>query len=73
MIKTKSISVFHLYSLKRGINEELKNVKYNDLEDMAFRLKVKFTGIADIPDTKYTGAKAKKLTLPPGITEISDL
>ena len=58
---------------KKEIIEELKIIKYNDLEDMVFRMELTYDEIVDRLDIKYIAGSTKGYTLPPGIYEISDL
>ena len=51
---------------------ELKNLKFNDLEDMVFRMKLTFDESVDILDTKNFPSKRRGCTLSPGMFEISD-
>ena len=52
------------------IPEELKNAKYNDLEDSVYRMRLSYDEVMDILDLKYipTG-----YSLDPGIYEVDDL
>ena len=58
---------------KYEIIEELKNVKYNDLEDLVYRMRLSYDEIMDILDLKYIPTKRTGYTLNPGIYEIIDL
>ena len=58
---------------KDEILEELKNVKYNDLEDLVYRFKLTYDEIMDILDLKYIPTKRTGYSLSPGIYEIIDL
>ena len=53
--------------------EDLKNAKYNDLEDMVYRMQLTCDEIKDILDLKYILSKRTGSSLYPGIYEISDL
>ena len=57
---------------KNEILEELKNVKYNDLEDLVHRSRLSYE-IIDILDLKYIPTKRTGYSLNPGIYEIVDL
>ena len=42
---------------KIEIIEELKNIKYNDLEDLVYRMQLNYDEIIDILDFKYIPTK----------------
>ena len=44
-------------SQKHEIIEELKNAKYNDLEDLVYRMQLTYDGIINILDLKYIPTK----------------
>ena len=70
------INVFSLSSLgmfKDEILEELKNAKYNDLDDLVYRFQLTYNEIIDVLDLKYISAKRIGYSLNPGIYEIVDL
>ena len=58
---------------KYEILEELKQVKYNDLEDLVYRMRLSYDEIMEILDLKYIPTKRTGYTLNPGIYEIVDL
>ena len=58
---------------KNEILEELKNVKYNDLEDLVYRMRLSYDEIIDILDLKYIPTKRTGYSLNPGIYEVVDL
>ena len=58
---------------KNEILEKLKNVKYNDLEDLVYRMKLTYNEIIDILDLKYIPTKRTGYSLNPGIYEVVDL
>ena len=58
---------------KYEIIEELKKAKYNDLEDLVYRMKLTYDEIMDILDLKYISTKRTGFSLDPGIYEIVDL
>ena len=58
---------------KNEILEELKNVKYNDLEDLVCRMRLSYNEIIDILDLKYILTKRTGYSLNPGIYEVIDL
>ena len=58
---------------KDEILEELKNVKYNDLEDLVYRFQLTYDEFMNILDLKYIPTKRTANSLNPGIYEVSDL
>ena len=58
---------------KNEILEELRNVKYNDLEDLVYRMRLSYNEIMDILDLKYNPTKRTGYSLYPGIYEVIDL
>ena len=58
---------------KNEIIEELKNAKYNDLEDLVYRMRLSYDEIMDILDLKYIPTKRRGYSLNPIIYEIVDL
>ena len=58
---------------KIEILEELKKVKYNDLEDLVYRMRLSYDEIIDILDLKYIFTKRTGYSLNPGIYEVVDL
>ena len=58
---------------KYEIIEELKNIKYNDLEDLVYRMRLSYDEIMDILDLKYIPTKRTGYSLNPGIYEMNDL
>ena len=58
---------------KNEILEELKNVKYNDLEDLVFRMQLTYDEIRDILDLKYFPTKRTGYFLNPSKYEVDDL
>ena len=58
---------------KYEILEELKNVKYNDLEDLVYRMQLTYDEIIDVLDLKYISTKRIGYSLNTGIYEIVDL
>ena len=53
--------------------EELRNVKYNDLEDLVYRMRLSYDEIINILDLKYIPTKRTGYSLNPGIYEVIDL
>ena len=60
-------------SLKYEILEELKKAKYNDLEDLVYRMQLTYDEIIDILDLKYIPTKRTGYTLEPDVFEVVDL
>ena len=58
---------------KYEILEELKNVRYNDLTDLVYRMQLAYDEIIDVLDLKYISTKNIGYSLNPGIYEIVDL
>ena len=58
---------------KKEILEEIKNVKYNDLEDFVYSMQLIYDEIKDILDLKYIPTKRTGYSLDPGIYEVIDL
>ena len=58
---------------KNKILEELKNVKYNDLKDLVYRMQLTYNEIIDILDLEYVSTKRIGFSLNPGIYEVIDL
>ena len=58
---------------KYEIIEEFKKVKYNDLEDLVYRMRLSYDEIMDILDLKYIPTKRTGYSLNPGIYEVVDL
>ena len=58
---------------KYEILQELKNVKYNDLEDLVYRMRLSYDEIMNILDLKYIPTKRTGYSLNPGIYEVVDL
>ena len=52
---------------------ELKNVKYNDLEDLVYRMRLIYDEIMDILDLIYIPTKRTGYSLNPGIFEVFNL
>ena len=53
--------------------QELKNVKYTDIEDLVYRMQLTYDEIIDVLDIKYISTKRIRFSLNPGIYEIVDL
>ena len=78
-VRKKGLILINDYSLsslgmfKDGILEELKNEKYNDLEDLVYRFKLTYDEIMDILDLKYIPTKRTGYTIEPNIYNVVDL
>ena len=68
-----NISYQTLILKKNEILEELKNVKYNDLEALIYRMRLSYDEIMDILDLKDIPTKRKGYNLDPGVYEVDDL
>ena len=55
------------------ILEELRNVKYNDLEGLVYRMRLSYDEIMDILSLKYIPTERTKYSVNPGIYEVVDL
>ena len=60
-------------SQKYEIIEELKNNKYNDLEDLVYRMRLSYDEIMDILDLKYIPTKRTGYSIEPNIYNVVDL
>ena len=60
-------------SQKQKIIEELKNAKYNDLEDLVYRLRLSYDEIINIIDLKYISTKRIGYSIEPNIFNVDDL
>ena len=78
-VRKKGLILINDYSLsslgmfKDEILEELKNVKYNDLEDLVYRFKLTYNEIMDILDLKYIPTKRTGYSIEPNIYNVADL
>ena len=78
-VRKKGLILINDYSLsslgmfKNEILEELKNVKYNDLEDLVYRFKLTKDEIMDILDLKYIPTKRTGYSIEPNIYNVIDL
>ena len=72
-IGDKEYKLSDLDNQKNEILEELKNVKYNDLKDMIYRMQLTYNEIIDILDLEYIHTKRTGYSLNPGIYEVVDL
>ena len=58
---------------KYEILQELKNAKYNDLEDLVYRMRLSYDEIMDILEMKYIPTERSGYSLNPGIYEVIDI
>ena len=58
---------------KHEILEELKNAKYNDLEDLVYRMQLTYNEIINILDLKYISTKRMGYSIEPNIYNVVDL
>ena len=58
---------------KNEIIEELKNVRYNDLGDLVYRMQLTYDEIIDVLDLKYISTKRIGYSLNPVFFEVVDL
>ena len=68
-----NISYQTLILKKNEIIEEIKKPKYNDLEDLVYRMRLSYDEVMDILDMKYIPTKRTEYSLNPGIYEVVDL
>ena len=72
-IGDKEYKLSDLDTRKNAIIKELKNVEYNDLEDLVFRLKLTCREVENMLDVKYIDVKSTGYTIPSRIYEIIDI
>ena len=72
-IADKEYKLSDFDSQKYEIIEEIKNVKYNDLEDLVYRMRLSYYEIMDILDLKFIPTKRTGYSLNTGIYEVIDL
>ena len=72
-IADKEYKLSDLDNQKNEILEELRNVKYNDLRDLIYRMQLTYNEIIDKLDLEYTPTKRTRYSLNPGIYEVTDL
>ena len=60
-IADKEFKLSDFDNQKNEIIEELKNVKYNDLEDLVYRIRLSYDEIMDILDLKYIPTKEQDI------------
>ena len=69
--KEYNSSDFH--TQKNEIKEEVRSVKYNDLEDLVYRMQLTHEEIMDFLDLKYIPTKRTGNSLNPDTYEVVDL
>ena len=78
-VRKKGLILINDYSLsslddfREEILEELKNAKYNDLEDLVYRFQLTYDEIIDVLDLKYISTKRIGHSSNPGSYEVIDL
>ena len=72
-IEDKQYKLSDFDTQKYEIIEELKNVKYNDLEDFFYRMRLSYDEIINILDLKYIPTKRMGYSIEPNIYNVVDL
>ena len=78
-VRKKGLILINDYSLssldmfKDEILEDLKNAKYNDLEDLVYRFRLTYDEVMDILDLKYISTERMGYTIEPNIYNVVDL
>ena len=78
-VRKKGLILINDYSLsslgmfKDEILADLKNAKFDDLEDMVYRFQLTYDEIMGVLDSKYIPTKRTGYSLKPGIYEVVDL
>ena len=78
-VRKKGLILINDYSLsslgmfKDEILEDLKNAKFNDLEDLVYRFQLTYDEIIDILDLKYIPTKGMGYSIEPNIYNVVDL
>ena len=73
LILINDYSLSSLGMFKDEILEDLKNAKFNDLEDMVYRFRLTYDEIIDILDLKYIPTKRTGYSIEPNIYNVDDL
>ena len=73
LILINDCSLSSLDMFKDEILEDLKNAKYNDLEDLVYRFRLTYDEIMDILDLKYISTERMGYTIEPNIYNVVDL
>ena len=72
-IRDKEYKLSDFDNQKYEILQELKNVEYNDLADVVYRMQLTCDEIIDVLDLKYISTERRGYSLNPGIYEVVDL
>ena len=72
-IADKEYKLSDLDNQKNEILEEMRNVKYNDLRDLIYRMQLTCNESIDILDLEYVPTKRIGFSLNPGTYEVDDL
>ena len=72
-IEDKEYELSDFDTQKNEILEELKDVKYNDLRDLTYRMQLTYNETIDILDLEYIPTKRNRYSVNPGIYEVNDL
>ena len=70
--RDKKYKISDLDTFKNEVLDELKNVEYNDLEDMVYRTGLTYSEVKKILDVKYIAPAYTGYTLTIGKYEIID-
>ena len=73
IIGDKEYKLLDFDTFKEELLEKLKKVKYNDLEDLVYRMQLTYDEIIDILDLKYVPTKRIGYSLKPNIYQIGDI
>ena len=73
IILINDYSLSSLDTFREEILEELKNAKFNDLEDLVYRFQLTYDVLIDILDLKYIPTKRTGYSVNPGIYEVFEL
>ena len=72
-IGEKEYKLTDLHTHKNEIIDNLKNVEFNDIEDMVFGMGLTYSQVEKKPDTKYIQTSSIRYTQPPGLFANSDI
>ena len=72
-IRDKEYKLSDFDNQKHEILEELKEVKYIDLEDLVYSMQLTYNEILDVLALKYISTERRGYSLNPGIYEVIDL
>ena len=68
-----NISYQTLIPKKNEMFEELRNVKYNDLKELVYRMQLTYDEIIDILDLKYISTKRIRYNSKPNVYQINEI